>query len=134
MMSLQRIPACNGKDHIDELYVSQTDREAHRLVSNMKQTARRNRHEYYVDSEETTSTNSCKATKSVKFSTIVRVCLIPQREEFELIKHDVWWDKHNLETFRADACRELYEFMKYCGCTMKEGMYLLYQYHHSSLE
>ena len=44
-----------------------------------------------MEDDDQTSNN-----KSVNFSKVVRVCLIPRREEFEPIKHHVWWGRDNL--------------------------------------
>ena len=75
------------------------------------------------------STTSSKATKNVDFLKVVRVCLIPCREEFEPIKHTIWWDTDDYETFKSDAFFELFATMKTHKCTLKEGISILYGPH-----
>jgi hypothetical protein len=65
--------------------------------------------------------------KKVNFSMIVRVCLIPCRKEIESIKHLLWWNSHEIDAFKKDAIFELKEFMDCHGCTLKQGMFILYQ-------
>ena len=64
--------------------------------------------------------------KTVNFLKTVRVCLIPRREEFAPIKHNIWWKSDDYEVFRASAVCELFTIMNVHECTLKEGMSILY--------
>ena len=80
-----------------------------------------------INKQEMDTSSGLDCFKIVDFSKTVRVCLIPRREEFESIKHNIWWETQDYEAFKVDSFYELFAIMNTYGCTRKEGMSLLYE-------
>ena len=67
-----------------------------------------------------------KVKKSVDFSKIVRVCLIPCRSEFEPVKSCLWWTSVEINCFKGEAFQQLKKVIATHRCTLKEGLAILY--------
>ena len=74
----------------------------------------------------TDDNSSRKLKKSVDFSKVVRVCLIPCRSEFEPVKSYLWWTSIEINCFKGEAFQELKKVIANHHCTLKEGLAILY--------
>jgi hypothetical protein len=41
-------------------------------------------------------------TKKVSIKNIVNVCLIPHRQEYQILFNDLWWSSNDILKFRSD--------------------------------
>ena len=106
---------------------------------------RHEKHDTDTDSEESSSANrydtddlregsittlqlnNDKKKKQLRFSTCVRVCLIPGRSDLKHIHHDLFWGGDDCERFKQEAFRELRLCCLLTGCSIKEATIKLYQ-------
>ena len=65
--------------------------------------------------------------KSVRFSNVVRVCLIPCRKELMVLRYYIWWSRIETESFKLDAFMEIKHFIEHNQCDVKAAMFVLYQ-------
>ena len=82
----------------------------------------------YMKSAPTIETNVVNIpTRKVKFSRMIRVCLIPCKREFDEIKHLTWYNSNEIRNIRTEATLEMKEFREIHKCTLKYGVCMLYQ-------
>lgn len=77
--------------------------------------------------EQTTSTASSPSGRRVKFSSVIRVCLVPCRSDFQSDFHTLFWMREDYQTFKEDAVRELRAHWLTNRTTVKEAIIDLYQ-------
>ena len=66
-------------------------------------------------------------TKTVKFSRLIQIFLIPCKREFDDIKHLAWYNSNEIRNIRKEATLEMKEFREIHKCTLKYGVCMLYQ-------
>lgn len=74
-----------------------------------------------------------KHRKTVRFSSAVRVILVPTREEYQKeVGHLIWWTDADYIQFKQSAVDEIVKFLKkHATLSIKEAQTRLYQPHHS---
>lgn len=65
----------------------------------------------------------------LRFSSTVRVCLVPTREELKAIIDDLYFKAEDYGKFKTDAVTELREVLVRLGVTSKQAIEILYQPH-----
>ena len=65
--------------------------------------------------------------KSVQFSKVVRVCLIPCRTELNVLRNSILWSAEEINSFKLNAYLEITQFIEQNQCTLKAAMSVLYQ-------
>ena len=65
----------------------------------------------------------------LRFSSTVRVCLVPTREELKAIIDDLYFKAEDYGKFKTDAVTELREVLVKLGVTSKQAIEILYQPH-----
>jgi len=73
------------------------------------------------------STTDSPNGKKVKFSSVIRVCLVPCRSDFLNDFHDLFWMREDYQSFKEDAVRELRAHWLTNRTTVKEAIIDLYQ-------
>ena len=68
-----------------------------------------------------------KNSKRVRFSNIVKTCLIPTRSELQSLAPHLYWSCADCETSKAEAVEELTVWAKKHNCSLKEAIVALYQ-------
>ena len=68
-----------------------------------------------------------KRSRRIRFSSYVKVCLIPTREELAHLHDDLYWSLTDCEVFKKDGVEQLKRFSKHHGISMKEAISLLFQ-------
>lgn len=68
-----------------------------------------------------------KDTRTLRFSSTVRVCLIPCRQDMLLLSTDIFWEADDYTTFKNEAVAELKETLHRLGITAKLAITNLYQ-------
>lgn len=68
-----------------------------------------------------------KKSRRVRFSSYVKVCLIPTRDELVHLNSDLYWNLEECETFKKDGVEQLKRFSKHHGIAMKDAISLLFQ-------
>lgn len=65
--------------------------------------------------------------RNVKFDKIVNVILIPSRNEYNYLSHDLWYNSYELDKFKNEAIMEIkaYSYLKHI--TLKEAYLEIYQ-------
>ena len=65
--------------------------------------------------------------RKVKFYKIVDVILIPSRNEYNYLSHDLWYNSYELDKFKNEALLEIkaYSYLKHI--TLKEAYLKIYQ-------
>jgi hypothetical protein len=71
--------------------------------------------------------NNNSSKKYVKFSTLVKVCLIPTRAELSHLFPELYWTKNQCNDFKNDALAEIKDFVEKEDCSMKLAVQQLYQ-------
>ena len=71
--------------------------------------------------------SSSKLKKSVNFSKIVTVVLIPTRNELSRFRNDLWFLKDEVKQFKTQAQVELFNFAISTGFSVEESLEALYQ-------
>ena len=65
--------------------------------------------------------------KSVSFSNLVRVCLVPCRKELMVLRDYIWWSTVDMDLFKLDAFMEIKQFIECNRCNLKTAMIVMYQ-------
>lgn len=73
------------------------------------------------------TTDSPSERKKVRFSSVIRVCLVPCRSDFISDFHDLFWMREDYQSFKEDAVRELRAHWLTNRTTVKEAIIDLYQ-------
>lgn len=73
------------------------------------------------------STTDSPNGKKVRFSSVIRVCLVPCRSDFLSDFHDLFWMREDYQSFKEDAVRELRAHWLANRTTVKEAIIDLYQ-------
>ena len=68
-----------------------------------------------------------KSKKSVRFSTHVKVCVVPTREELLPFSSEIFWKTEDCEAFKQNAFREIKSCTERYSCSIKEAVIILYQ-------
>jgi hypothetical protein len=66
-------------------------------------------------------------SKCVRFSTLVKVCLIPTRSELLNLSSSLYWTCNDCDQFKQEAFKEIKEFADSHECTVKQAIVLMYQ-------
>ena len=73
-------------------------------------------------------TNLPTPRKRVRFSKTVRVVLITCRSELCMMsRYSIWWSAADFDSFKAHAFEEIKQFITFHGCSIKDGLFHLYQ-------
>lgn len=68
-----------------------------------------------------------KRSRKIRFSSYVKVCLIPTRDELLHLHDDLYWNLQDCDAFKKDAVEQLKRFSKHRCIAMKEAIRLLFQ-------
>jgi len=68
-----------------------------------------------------------KDTRTLRFSSTVRVCLIPCRQDMLMLSADIFWESDDYTVFKNEAVAELKETLHRLGITAKLAIAKLYQ-------
>ncbi len=68
-----------------------------------------------------------KDTRTLRFSSTVRVCLIPCRQDMLMLSSDIFWEADDYTIFKNEAVAELKETLHRLGITAKLAITYLYQ-------
>jgi len=65
--------------------------------------------------------------RKVTFSNLVKVCLIPTRQEMIHLAGDMYWTCAECDIFKKEAFQEIQAYSSFMDCTCKEAILLLFQ-------
>lgn len=68
-----------------------------------------------------------KKKRKVTFSNLVKVCLIPTRQEMIHLAGDMYWSCVECELFKKEAFQEIQAYSTFMDCSCKEAISLLFQ-------
>ena len=71
--------------------------------------------------------SNSKPKKKIKFSLVIKVCLIYERKELMPIASDLFWTPADCDRFKKDAFTEVIRCKQKYNCTAKESIIMLYQ-------
>jgi hypothetical protein len=80
-----------------------------------------------VDNNNNNSNTTLRRKKTVAFSNMVTVILIPTKNELSRFYHDLFWSNDEVKQFKVDAQIELLNYALKTGFTVEESLELLYQ-------
>ena len=79
------------------------------------------------DSDGRLNAKNSKETRAIRFSSTVRVCLIPSRLDMEPLITELYWLPEDYITFKREAVTELKLLIKDLSLTAKAAISMLYQ-------
>ena len=79
------------------------------------------------DSDVTSKSKDKKEMKSIRYSSTVRVCLIPSRLDMDPLINELYWLPEDYVTFKKEAVTELKQLIKDLNLTAKAAISMLYQ-------
>ena len=132
-MDIRNFKNTNSIDEIESVNsVAQTDPECDSISTECDSPFYKN-DEMYRKSQELFSfglESKCSKkikSKSIKFSVIVKVILIPSRLELNALKSTLWWTVAEIESFRKDTYHEIKQCIEQNRCSLNEATMHLYQ-------
>ena len=84
---------------------------------------------YFLSNNNNETKKLKNIRKKVQFCKMVKVILIPTRREFAVVAADLWWNFDECESFKKEAYHEMKAFVEKYRCTVKDGIFALYQPH-----
>jgi hypothetical protein len=80
-----------------------------------------------INQEVSREENQQSYHRKVKFSPVIRVCLVPCRSDFLTDFPDLFWARENYQSFKEDALKELRDYFYATGSSVKDSIAAMYQ-------
>lgn len=77
--------------------------------------------------QQSVQSSSSTPRKRVTFSNLVKVCLIPTRQEMIHLAGDLYWTCAECEVFKREAFQDIQAYSTFMDCSCKEAILLLFQ-------